>query len=357
MIVLLLGLLGCPHRADVDTTGTELRSVDAEVRAVLEAGAGSLDPLERRPALAALVRLDPAPGGGSWALRGRYDPSTYVQRAVVESLGGRPEPEATVVLEGLARDVAAEPYTRGLAALELARRDAARWAGPLAELAAAERHSPELLLTAAAVAGDAASLARLQRRLAEGELPMDLALPRALARSGLPIGPALAAAVEAVEPPMAPAMAGAWLGVDPAAARPWFVGALAGEDEDQAIEAAEWLVELGVSAPGPAVSPIARGLLSLPSASLAEATRAAADPDPDIRAAAARRLGVLLRDEPRGGAAREALERLATTPNARVQPVAIDALGVAGGSDAVLRLLLRDESTRVRVNAACATLR
>ncbi len=351
-VVLGWGLLGCPH------TGApavfETRVVDAEVRGVLEAAASSLDPLERREALPVLIRLEAAPAGGTWGARGRYDPSYFVRRAVIPALGHRAEAEADTLLEGLARETSLEPYTRGLAALELSFRDAARWRAPLAELAAATAADPELLLLAAAHAGDAAALARLGERLATGELPMDLSLPRALIRCRLPLQSSLAAAVEAVEPPMAPSLAAAWWVADPVAARPWFVAALADPDEDLSIEAAEWLVELGAASPGPAASPVARALLDLADADTAEAIRAAESPDGDIRLAATRALGRLVQAEGRGGAARRSLEDLASSGALPVRLAAIHQLGRVGGSEAVLRTLLRDEQPRLQVAAAVA---
>lgn len=147
---------------------------------VLLAAAGSADVGLRREALHALIVHDPAPAGGAYGPRGRWDPSEYVQRRTVDALVTRvDEPEARALLAEVYGSPGVPAWTRGYAALATLRAvpaaDRPAVGAEIARLAAEEPRDGKAagLLVAAAHAGDAASLARLGPWVAAGNLPLE----------------------------------------------------------------------------------------------------------------------------------------------------------------------------------------
>jgi hypothetical protein len=277
-LALALGV-GCAHRGpapaaqvDVERTSAPL---DPRVRAALEEGTSDLDVGVRRVALAALVAADPAAGGGPWALRGRYDPSEYVRRAVVDALAGRlREPETRAAVRAILADAGADPWTRGAAALALV--DGAR-AGtvPEAERAddravvvrsAAEVHGARAaaLLLAAAAVGDGPAAERLREQIASGNLPLELWMVRAIgAHPEAGLAAALVGGIDVGEPEVRLAVAAALLALGDGTGERVLGEALAA-DEDTALEALDYLADtpspraLSVLGAAPITAPIIR---------------------------------------------------------------------------------------------------
>lgn len=380
---------GCAARAPV--TPVEAASaveraagLDPVVRATLEAGAADLDVGVRRAALAALVRAEAAPAGGAWAQRGRYDPSEYVRRAVVDAVAPRlAEPESRALLRAIVDDAASDPLTRGAAALALVdgaadgRVPEAEQAGDRARLArAAETRGARAaaLLLAAARLGDAAAAQRLGELVRAGNLPMELWVVRALGdRPDPALTRTLAEALEATEPELRLALASALLALGEPSGEAALAAALAG-DEEVALEALDFLAE---ARPAERALAVLRGAARAPPLVRDAAgalrfghgegeTRAVipllAHEEPEVRVyatrAAARRLAG---PTPLEGAdrLRAALRDALPTADPALQLALIGALGAAPGPQdrAALAALLSDESTRMRVEAAAALAR
>ena len=372
VLVALVSLLAaCPHKGAAPPGAGESAVVptgDARTRAVLEEGAADLDVSVRRTALAALVRSAPEAAGGAWGKRGRFDPSEYVHRAVIDALEARPvEPESVLLLRDFATGEDVEAWTRGRALLAMARVDP-EGAAVIRE-AASVSGNPAVLL-AAALVGDAPLLEKLGTRLSAGDLPLELWFFGEVARSGLDalVHP-LERAIVGSEPEVQGALVAALARLSPEQAHAPFELLLAAEPE-VVLDAVDALRETG--GPG-AVALLYRArsvadefvagtarlaLVALGERQLNEAleTLSAKKMDPELRVAAYEALGMRLRQEPdvRGAdRARAVLREALTSDDPRAQMAAI--AGLPG--DPALRGLLDDESLRVRVNAAAQFVR
>jgi hypothetical protein len=390
--MMLLWLLaagpGCAHRAaplPVDLAAPVTRvPLEPAVRAALEAGAADLDVSVRRDAIAALVTADPAPAGGAWGQRGRFDPSEYVQRATVAALEPRlAEAEARALLRTLVEDTAAGPWVRGAAAIALARAgrdgavpadeqgaDRARITAASAQLTGGRGGA---LLLAAAIAGDTAAAGRLADQLAAGNLPLELWFFRAIGESGLSsLVPPLVTALDRVEPEIQLALAAALLELGSPVGERALVAAL-GEGEERALEAIEYLAE----ARSPAAEGVLKGaLVGAPvfhdAAALAlfgrgqgelrEVVRVLGDGDVGGRLLAAQAAGRRLTLDPTAEGAdrlRAALRDALPEADPGLELAAIEALGGSRvpADRAALTTLLDSESVRIRVAAAVALAR
>jgi len=387
--LLLLALAaGCVHPAPppaVDLTAPLVRpALDPAVRAALELGASDLDVSVRRDALAALVTADPAPAGGAWGQRGRFDPSAYVQRATIDRLAARmDEPASRDLVRALLADTAADPWARGAAALTLARagRDGkvpatelAADHARLAEAAAAAQGSRGgALLLAAAIGGDAPARARLGEQLSTGNLPLELWFFRAIGESGVNalVAP-LVQALDRVEPEIQLPVAAALLALGSPVGERTLAAAMT-ESEDRALEAIECLN--GVRTPGAdgvlrgalGAGPLARAAATLALFARGEgevdsALRVLSGDDAELSALAAQAAGARLRADPElpgRDRLRVALREALPEAGPSVQLALIDALGTStlAADRAALTELLADESIRVRVAAAAALAR
>ena len=220
LLALAVPLMGCPrHTAGpaVDAAAPTTGSLHPAAWAALESATSDLDPAVRARALALLVRHSPDPGGGDWAPRGLFDPSSWVQHAVIDALAQRAaDPAAAAHLAELAAREGLDPYVRCDAALELARRS-----GPDPALLAVTRQAEAAAgapwraapcALAAGALGDTDADARLAEILREGELPFDIAFVADVGRSGSDaLIPALAEAADLVEEPLRPAIGAALL--------------------------------------------------------------------------------------------------------------------------------------------------
>ncbi len=391
MIVALLLALGpgCAHRAAAPVADVQAPApaptLDPAVRAALEAGAADLDVGVRRAALAALVATEPAPAGGAWALRGRYDPSEYVRRAVIEALADRRgEPETRALLRAVVDDPASDPWSRGAAALLLvdgkvsgvvpADEHEADRARIVAAATSARGARAAALLFAAARLGDAPPADRLRELLAAGNLPMELWFVRALgAAPDAGLTPSLAAAVDVAEPELRLPLAAALLELgDPTGER--ILAEALTADEDAALEALDYLAEarqrdralalLKGAALAPALVRDAAAVLRFGhgDGETRDVVKALAHEEPEVRIFAARAAalrfaaGTLSDDAPR---LRSALRDALPDADISLQLALIEALGAAPepADRAALMALLQDESTRVRVEAAAALAR
>jgi HEAT repeat protein len=238
-------LTGCAHRpADGLVSPQSARAFDAtaawrtQARAVLEEGAASPDPAVRRRALLALLTTDPEPE--AWRLRCRWDPSPMVQRGLIGVLTDRQDAGTRDLLQQLSTG-AADPMTRGLAALTLgsvSTEEAAQWLEdamkqptwdrPLLLLAALQRGAPETR-TAATVA--------LQDWLRQGEYPLDAELFLTPARYGVPeLAAPLAEGISHAELEVRMLAAATLLALDPVTAQPILSSLLRDADADQVLD-------------------------------------------------------------------------------------------------------------------------
>lgn len=218
----------------------------ARAQAALEEAAADLDVGLRGPALGQLVRSSPEPAGGAWGQRAAFDPSPWVQREGVEALAARlPEAESAELLLALASRPEVEPYTRGLAALELADQGDRR-ASPAMVRCMEERTGWRALPCALAAARfqEPAGEARLREALSEEELPLDLDFVAALGGSGLMfVGPELLAAHTWVEEPLRVPVAAALFELSPGEGAPLLRGHLVDPDVEIRLEALDFLRE------------------------------------------------------------------------------------------------------------------
>jgi hypothetical protein len=392
MTLLLAALLaGCVHErpvAPVDAPLAPAAALDPAVRTVLESGAADPDVAVRRRAVAALLAADPAPAGGPWGPRGRFDPSEYVRASAIEALGARAgEAESRALLRAMVDAADADAETRGRAALALV---AAERAGhvPAGELAADQARFAQAaaavrgarataLLLAAAETGDAPARGRLVEQIASGNLPLDLGLLADLGESREPaLAGSLDTALGTVEPEIRLGLAAAVLERGGAAGSRAFQEALAG-DEDSALEAVEYLAQAHVGdATGllqgvpPTASPLVHTAaeLALFGRGVGEAhvgVQALGSDDREVRLLAVAAVGRRLAQEPDlpgGDRLRDALRALASPPAADRDVDPAQQLGVADAltgspraSDrATLTTLLADESVQVRIAAAVA---
>lgn len=367
----LLAALAVPPGMVTPAHAEPAAAVDPRLRLVLEAGAADLEVDVRRRALAALVRLDPEPGGGSWGLRGRYDPDPFVVRAVADALGERgAEPSARELLRELAAAPGVEPLTRGHAALVLVGLDPA--SGPEVDrLARAESGWRAAALHLAAAAGGVPGAPeRLAGVLAEGELPLDLGFLRDLVRHAPASAAAgLEAGIPRLEPELQPAARVALYALTGEHLGPLRAG-LQGGDQELALELLERADELEDPLALPLLRLAQRGTREVRKAAVlrriargdgapAPAFAALDGEDLELRVLAARALGGWReREDPQDPRARAALHAAARSEDPGVQLAALTALARRPDAEdrAVLQALLDDESLRVRVIAAEALL-
>lgn len=376
MSLLLLGLVlgGCAPKVPVAAREVPAAPccggiVDGRLRQILEAGAATTDVPTRQRALAALVRADPAPGGGPWGGRVRYDPDEFVVQAGAAALAERVgDGGARDLLRAIALDVRRGGVTRGRAAAGALRLDPDHtWL--------ASAWTPEATwwqlggLWAVGARWDPAAAAALADTLTRGEVPLETGFWDLLAASGSPqLGAALAAARPRLEPELEVTAAVTLVALDPGAGSA-AVGPLLHGDLDHALEVVERLHTL----PGEAATALLRqGATSAPGA----AARAAglwmllredgpegrlvdglADTDPEVRRIAAEVAGGL---QARGVAlparVRAALLTALEADDPGLQAVAVEAVA-AGPDRSHLRPLLDDESLELRVRVAAALLR
>lgn len=252
LILLCLGMLACVHKTEVRSLSPAqvAAQTDATVRRILEESADSLNSGLRRQALSLLIATDPAPGGGAWGLRGRWDPSPSVQIGVIHALSQRgAEAESQALLRQLTEQ-AADALTSGYAALALVHgpdTELATWLMARARSIPAWSRGP--LLLAATQAGSSDAAVALQTFLQKGDLPLDLAFFEALGQSGLTeLAPLLATRLPQLEPELQLSAAATLLMLNPDLGRPVFTEVFAGQDEERILEAIDMLVPLNSDA-------------------------------------------------------------------------------------------------------------
>ena len=347
---------------------------------ILQDGAGSDDPSVRGRALELLLRTADRVDEAGYARRALWDPDPWVQSRAVEALGERLDEAAAVeLLTDFVRrsDDLASPYARSAAALRLHR---AGHDGFVDALSAAWRQEPRAgtaapLQLAALVLGDAEAEAPLARALATGDVALEPGFLLDVGRSGQAgLVDDLAAGADWVEPEMhlAYAVARLLLGDDRGAQL--VQRALDGDDALAAFEALDYLTAVEDEAADRLVRKARRGGTERTRtyADLALAAggdgdpddlgEAMLDPDPEIRALAARFAGLApdRHDKPRK-AARTARKVVETALGDEALEVRVAALRAAGrlGMDGLREPVeerLRDEYQAVRIEAAGALL-
>lgn len=343
---------------------------------MLAAAAGDLDPTPRARALRLLVEHTDEPAGGAWSHRALLDPSPWVQRAGVEGLVARlPEAESRARLESYVAREGADPYVRGLAARSLGPgSQAARDAMSSGWRAARRAWVRAPLALAAAVLGDAEAVEPLARALASGELGLEPDFLPAVGASGLTaLIPALVEATEAVEDELVLPLAGARLALGDADAEPLFRRALADADVERGLEAIDVLARLEADraeallrrARQGGAEPVRRYAelaLAAREGDGGPLIRASVDPDPELRALAARFAAEAARRHPDDRRVRRDARRVVELgladelPNVRL--AALDA-AVAVGLDLEPERLeenLRHPVEAIRIGAAGALL-
>lgn len=319
---------------------------------VLEALAADEDVGVRRRAIAALIRSSTEPAGGTWSQRARFDPSEYVQRAMIDALAPRTgEPETVAVLTELLDAADVDPWTRGLAGLKLVNVPGARDRIVSAAAAVSDDGKAGGLLIAAARAGDGAALARLSPWFAGGNLPLERQILAETGGLNLPFAQAMGRA----EPEVRLVLAGALLVTDPHARAPMRAALRDPVERDDAVEVLE-------SLPGKAAIALLRGTPG-PSARLALVRKGAGTIAPALVVLRGkdRELGRLAaaalahRSEPAARAALRAHLRDESDPLREASAAALALQPAAIDCDA-LRPLLTDEDAYLRLAAAEATL-
>ena len=367
LIVALLGV-ACTHRVPVSELARPVPAcctgiADGRLRQILEAGAGSTDPVTRQIALAALVRADPAPGGGSWGRRARFDPDPFVQQRAAVALGDRAgDATARDLLRDMALASGLDGITRGRAAAAALRLDpdpawlAAAWAAPdgwgsTALLAVGARWDPELGR-------------RLGVLLASGEVPFEVAFWDLVRASGRPeLAAGVIASLPRLDPDLEVTAVVALLGLDPAEGQARLAPLIRG-DADRALEvvervhgdpsaaATEVLRLAAAGAPGPAARAAALWLLLRVEGSDRALLTGIEDGDPEVR-----RISLMVAGELGGrGRAVPARVRSAVLAGLRdedplLQRAAVEAASSLGET-AALTPLLDDESLELRVRVA-----
>lgn len=338
------------------------------------------EPGGRARAVRTLAAFDPGVGGREAAERGLADDDPWVQRAAVDGLAARrAEPAARGRLLAVLADAHADPYVRAhVVAVLLPAADAAERQAlaslldvALATERAGWRRTP--LLWARARLGDAAASAELARRIAAGEVAMDLEF-----LAEVPAGP---------DPVLAAAFGAGAVAVEELAL-PFHAVQLALGDPGGEVALRRLLVEGGVEArlevldllaplPGSAVVGLirkaaddedelvrgyARVLLAVRGlGDVGDVERAAASADRDLRVVAVRWVGAA--DPVLGRRVERISRRIVRVAlgdvDAEVRAAAlIAAPTVLGVEDlARLRAALVDDSPPVRVAAAEAVIR
>jgi HEAT repeat protein len=131
----------------------------------------------RQRSTSLMVRYWPEPAGGEWGKRGIFDPSPYVQRRTIEALQTRlHESESRLILIDFLKNEQADPFTRGKAALALAKNGQTEILGQLQDSLAVPRHlsyqAP--LALAASILGDSSAQDLLLLALKQGDFPLEI---------------------------------------------------------------------------------------------------------------------------------------------------------------------------------------
>lgn len=343
---------------------------------VLNEGASASDVAPRAHALATLTRDAPAEEARAWALRGLYDPDDYTRGRVAAALIARvEEPWAAEALLGLVTRADVDPYTRGPAALALARRGhpGAKDALTRALDAVEEPWRRAPLNLALAALGDADALAELSAVLKGGDVPMRVDFIIACGGAGLPLAEPLRDGLDRVEEEMVLPMAGALLLVGDPRGALTLRAALLDPSIERRLEAIDTLKLLphedaarllkGARRGGPPASRhwatlvlVARG-----EAPLSEAMNQLESEDRELRQQAAWAIGERLRldgapDRREARQARAALTRALGDDEDAVAVAAARALALCGTPEELpaLSARLNDESIGARVELAAA---
>ncbi len=249
-LTLALALVACGH-GRADAPPVEWASIEAsegDPHAYLVAASESLDPGIRGRALGLLIRYDEAPGGGSWAPRALFDPSSYVQRQAVDALEKRLDEEASVdLLETFVRRERIDPYTRGRASVVLALSGHSDERDTLSSAWKAEelhwRRAP--LALGALMMGDEEALLGLSEALARGDLPLEIDFFWDLGLSGREeLARPLIEGLDLVEETLVLPTAVALISLGHPKGEALFRDALGDKDIELRLEALDYVVEL-----------------------------------------------------------------------------------------------------------------
>lgn len=383
--VWLVGLVGvgcapkAPSGLDAQTE-TATATVDPNAaRAVLEASADELDVSVRRLALETLVQLSPPDRVAGWADRGLWDPSPYVQRAVIDALTVRlPEPVSQQRLQGFVRRDGLDPYSRCAAASRLAARGDD---STLSAVQNAYQQEPALwraapCALAAAQMGDADGRARLKAALEQGALPLDAGFLSDVGQADLgeDVAASLAVGLERLEPELELAAAAALVVMGESAGEPLLRRALSSEQGQRQMEAVDFLLELP-EADAARLLRRANGADAKVAARLGLVYHGLEEPyfavesllagDREVRALATRALGGWLETNGSSGSrkmirfSRQGLAQALADPEEVVQIEAARALRAVGRPDDATAVapLLEADSDQLRIEAAAALLR
>ena len=382
--LLSLPTAGCPRTPPAMDASSGLGGAvqaHAGARSALEDAAADLDPGVRARALAVLVQTSAEAGGGTWARRGTYDPSPWVQRAVLQALAARAhDPLAAEHLHETVGRSGLSPYVRCGAALRLRDRPTDGLKATVLDIESSQtagwQAAPCTL--AAATLGDPDAAGRLDAILREGDLPLDIGFIDDIGRSGLTsLAPALVEAADLVEEPLRPAIGAALLLLGAPEGESLLREGLSDPSPEAPLEVLDYLAEIdaptatamlkraSASATGDARTYAQLILMGRGASDSRVAEQAAVDDDREMRALALRHLGDAVRTqratEPDRKLEKRALEMMRvgmTDPDDPVREAAAVGLGALGGrsAQADLEQLLGDDNARVRVEAARALL-
>lgn len=395
-MALAVGLVGCVPRAVGRLPAPQAVHAPVEGRAgeVLIRGTADLDISVRARSLAWLIRLDPAPGGGTWTPRALHDPAPFVQQLAVEALASRiQEEEARRALADLVRRDRVDPYVRGQAALRLAWAGDSRAAADTAAAWRAQRDAWDVapLALAAAVLGDPEAVVALSRALEEGAFPLETGFFLDIGGSGL-VGlvPALETAGGLVEEELQLPLAVTRAALGDRGGVRAVRKVLRGQDAAFQLDALDYLSDVRgpmgarlVRSTRPHRDPTVRAFRRLArvaqgSRRVSAAERAWRSEDREVRARALEAVAQALRWTELSGPEARVARRMAneglSDEEYVVQLQALRCLAVAGrredlqaaaqggaagegrGGEPALLLLLEDESPLVRIEAAAAIL-
>jgi hypothetical protein len=237
-VILLLALLGCPKPAIPEIVLPEsavIHTADS-ARTVLEAGATSPEPGPRAAALHWLLR-GPIDLHDAYAPRAVFDPDAWVVRRASNALLQRNDGAGGAHLELLVARGSVDPYVRGHVAIRMPAVDVdwqsekPRWrAAPLA--LAALHH------------GDQGAFVTIEGALAQADVAFEPDFILDVGRFGHEdLLDALQRGNDVAEDDMRPAYAAARLMLGDRSAAPVLLDALS-TDEDRALEAVDYLVEV-----------------------------------------------------------------------------------------------------------------
>ena len=292
IVVVVLALsLGCATRKSTATdrgvqTGGERWTFEA-AKQVLETAAVGESPLLRASSIAALAAGE---SGDGWVKRGWYDPSRTVQRHIAEQ---HPKRLTEADLERAGGDALA----RAIAVL--GRQDHSISVADVSQFAAQDVLLPAIL-------GDAHAMSTLLMDVRDGMVPPEPMFIEALIRSNIPgMGAAMAEGAVQAEEEMRLPLALAAQRVSPEDGQRALVEVLRDADEATKIFAVEafterefdgattWLKRAAKGEPGAVRQHARMGLVALGLLPTDEAVNALQSPDRDLRAWAARCLGML----------------------------------------------------------------